>query len=204
MPASSNTLSVAPIWRGGADCVSEGLVSRDSQLPPHIIFARDARAWHEQQQAQMEAMLARAKLELEVARDARETGASAGDAEARQAVLTAMLEEQKQQIEAQRLELREAAENAAEERERMKAELRAQMEAQERTRRRVSEIASRTANGAGGSVPSLAGLTREMDLAEMAQVAALASGMTPANLAPVEAQLRACREAISARAADEG
>ena len=165
-------------------------------------WARDAKAWHEQQQAQMEAMLARAKLELEAARDAREEGASAGDVEARQAVLTAMLEDQKQQIEVQRRELREAAESAAQERERMKAELRAQMEAQERTRRRVSEIASRAANGAGGSVSSLAGITREMDLAEMAQDAALANGLTPANLAPVEAQLRACREAISARAVE--
>lgn len=167
-------------------------------------WARDAKAWHEQQQAQMEAMLARAKLELEAARDAREApGASAGDAEARQAALAAMLEEQKQQIDAQRRELREAAENAAEERERMKAELRAQMEAQERTRRRVSEMASRAANGAGGSVSSLAGLTSSMDLAEMAQDAALANGRaTPANLAPVEAQLRACRDAVAARAAE--
>ena len=152
----------------------------------------------------MEAMLARAKLELESARDAREApGASAGDAEARQAALVAMLEEQKQQIDAQRRELREAAENAAEERERMKAELRAQMEAQERTRRRVSEMASRAANGAGGSVSSLAGLTSSMDLAEMAQDAALANGRAmPANLAPVEAQLRACRDAVAARAAE--
>ena len=151
----------------------------------------------------MEAMLAQAKRELEAARDAREKPeASASDAEARQAVLTAMLEEQKQQIEAQRREMRDAAENAAEERERIKAELRAQMEAQERTRRRVSEIASRAASGAGGSFSSLAGLTSSMDLAEMAQDAALANGMTPANLAPVEAQLRACREAISARAAE--
>ena len=167
-------------------------------------WARDAKAWHEQQQAQMEAMLARAKLELESARDAREApGASAGDAEARQAALVAMLEEQKQQIDAQRRELREAAENAAEERERMKAELRAQMEAQERTRRRVSEMASRAANGAGGSVSSLAGLTSSMDLAEMAQDAALANGRAmPANLAPVEAQLRACRDAVAARAAE--
>jgi hypothetical protein len=166
-------------------------------------WARNSKAWHEQQQAQMEAMLAQAKRELEAARDAREKPeASASDAEARQAVLTAMLEEQKQQIEAQRREMREAAENAAEERERMKAELRAQMEAQERTRRRVSEIASRAANGAGGSFSSLAGLTSSMDLAEMAQDAALANGLTPANLAPVEAQLRACREAISARAAE--
>ena len=114
-----------------------------------------------------------------------------------------MMEEQKQQIDAQRRELREAAENAAEERERMKAELRAQMEAQERTRRRVSEMASRAANGAGGSVSSLAGLTSSMDLAEMAQDAALANGRaTPANLAPVEAQLRACRDAVAARAAE--
>ena len=134
---------------------------------------------------------------------ARRRRASAGDAEARQAALVAMMEEQKQQIDAQRRELREAAENAAEERERMKAELRAQMEAQERTRRRVSEMASRAANGAGGSVSSLAGLTSSMDLAEMAQDAALANGRaTPANLAPVEAQLRACRDAVAARAAE--
>jgi hypothetical protein len=175
-----------------------------TQTPQTPQWARDAKAWHERQQAQMEAMLARAKLELEAARDAREApGASAGDAEARQAALAAMLEEQKQQIDAQRRELREAAENAAEERERMKAELRAQMEAQERTRRRVSEMASRAANGAGGSVSSLAGLTSSMDLAEMAQDAALANGRaTPANLAPVEAQLRACRDAVAARAAE--
>ena len=107
-----------------------------------------------------------------------------------------MLEQQKAELDAQRLELRAEREEQT----KMKATLQLQMEAQERTRRRVSEIAARNHGPPGTSMDCL--LSQSMDLAEFANDAALASGGAPPNLVPVEQQLRACRDAISARAVE--
>jgi hypothetical protein len=188
---------------GSADRAAKTPVGLAARVPPRPPtpktggttpqWARDSKAWHEQQQAQMEALMARAKRELDDAR-----GGPSNEAERRQALLAAMLEEQKHQLEQQRQELREAAENAAKERERMKAEIRAQMEAQERTRRRVSELASRTTLDPGAG--SLVNLATSRDLGEIPRDGTSVTGVAPANLGPVEAQLRACLEAISARA----
>ena len=158
-------------------------------------WARDLKGAHKAQQAQMELLMAQAKRDIDEARNsAHSSGNTISETEQRQMELTAMLEEQKALLDEQRMELRQEKEES----EKMKLELKQQMEAQERTRRRVSEISKRAASAPGGS--SLSGFTQSMDLGEFAMDAALASGNTPANLQPVEQQLRQCREAISARA----
>ena len=124
------------------------------------------------------------------------TTGETSEAEERQQALCLMLEQQKAELDAQRLELRAEREEQT----KMKATLQLQMEAQERTRRRVSEIAARNHGPPGTSMDCL--LSQSMDLAEFANDAALASGGAPPNLVPVEQQLRACRDAISARAVE--